>query len=67
MGFNALFTVDERKFNALSDEQHLELKKMGALPIIYAQLFSMNNWQNLFDKVAAENAENNANADKKDK
>ena len=67
MGFNALFTIDERKFNALPDDKILELRKMGALPIIYAQLFSMNNWQTLFDKVAALNAAENKDSDDKSK
>ncbi len=51
LGFNQLYTIDEKKMNELSDEKFLELKKTGTLALVYAQLFSMNNWQTLFDET----------------
>ena len=35
--------VDESKFNGLSDEAFLELRKKGLLPLIYSHLLSMAN------------------------
>lgn len=35
--------VNETKLSALADDQFLELRKIGALPLIYAQLLSMAN------------------------
>ena len=37
-----LYRVDEAALNALPDETLLTLRKTGALPLAYAQLFSMN-------------------------
>jgi len=37
-----LFRIDEEALNALPDEAFLALRKTGALPLAYAQLFSMN-------------------------
>lgn len=37
-----LFRVDEAVLNALDDEAFLSLRKAGALPLAYAQMFSMN-------------------------
>jgi hypothetical protein len=42
-----LYRIDEEKLNALDDEQFLKIRKSGALPIVYAQLLSMNNMQTL--------------------
>lgn len=36
-----LFCVDEAAFNKLPDEAHIELRKSGALSVIYSQLLSM--------------------------
>lgn len=36
-----IYTVDEEKFNALSDEEFLELRKLGLIPLIYAHLSSL--------------------------
>ena len=40
-------TVDEAKLNGLADEEYLELRRAGALPVIFAHLASMNTWQAL--------------------
>ena len=45
-----LYMVDEPKLNSIDDQTFLHLRKTGALPIAYAQLFSMNNIQ-MFDKL----------------
>lgn len=37
------YRIDEGKLNALEDRQWIDLKEAGALPIIYAQLFSQGN------------------------
>ena len=39
--------VDEKKLNALSDEQLLSLRADGALAAAYCQMVSMNNWSKL--------------------
>jgi hypothetical protein len=36
-----IYTVDEEKFNALSDEDFLELRKLGLIPFVYAHLSSL--------------------------
>jgi hypothetical protein len=36
-----LYVIDEKKLNALSDEDFIELRKTGALPAVYATLMSM--------------------------
>jgi hypothetical protein len=41
-----LYRIDETKLNTLEDEKFLKIRKAGALPIAYAQLFSMGNIQN---------------------
>ena len=41
--------VDEKAFNALSDEDFLKLRKSGALTLIYCHLWSMRSWKNLLD------------------
>lgn len=45
--FAQYFGIDEQKFNALSDDQFLELRKSNLLPAIYAQLMSQGNWRTL--------------------
>ncbi len=42
--------VDEKKVNALSDEDYKELRDGGALPVIYCHLISMHSWQNLISR-----------------
>lgn len=37
--------IDENKFNELTDEQFLSLRKSGALPFIFMHLSSLSNWQ----------------------
>ncbi|PCI79704.1 MAG: multidrug transporter [SAR86 cluster bacterium] len=38
---NGVYTVDEKKLNALSDEEFLDLRKQGIIPLIYAHLSSL--------------------------
>jgi hypothetical protein len=42
-----LFCINEAGLNKLSQKAFLEVRKAGALPIIYCQLLSMRNAQNL--------------------
>ncbi len=44
--------IDENKLKGLDDEKFIELRKTGALPLIYAQLLSMGNWRNIFNRRA---------------
>lgn len=41
--------VDEKKLSELSDEKFLELRKSGALNLIYSHLWSMRSWNNLLE------------------
>ena len=36
-----IYTVDEQKLNALSDEDYLDLRRQGIIPLIYAHLSSL--------------------------
>lgn len=45
--FTGLFQVNEQALNQLSDNDFIEVKKSGALSVIYAQLLSMNCIENL--------------------
>ncbi|GAB2990184.1 SapC family protein [Psychrosphaera aestuarii] len=47
---NGLYMVDEKKFNELSDEQFLELRKLGYIAPIYAQLSSINQLNKLIER-----------------
>lgn len=38
---DGVYTVDEKKLNALSDEEFLDLRKQGMIPLIYAHLSSL--------------------------
>jgi hypothetical protein len=38
-----LYRINEEALNSLSDEAFLSLRTAAALPVVYAQLFSMNN------------------------
>ena len=48
--FAQYFGVDEKKLQALSDEQFLGLRKMNVLPVLYSQLISLSNWRNLISR-----------------
>ena len=45
--------VDESRFNDLSDEKFLKLRKAGAITAIFCQLISTGNWANLINLSAA--------------
>lgn len=45
--FAQYFGVDEKKLQALSDPQYLELRKMNVLPVLYSHIISLGNWRNL--------------------
>lgn len=45
--FEGLFQVDEAALGALPDEAFLELRKVGALPIAYSQLLSLQHMATL--------------------
>lgn len=47
ISFSGFRIVDEEKLMKLSDAEFLELRKKGALPFIYAHLFSGAQWQKL--------------------
>ena len=38
---DGVYTIDEQKLNALSDEDFLDLRKQGLIPLIYAHLCSL--------------------------
>lgn len=40
-------TVDEKKLNALKDDDFLALRKSGALNLIYCHLWSMRSWKQI--------------------
>lgn len=44
--------IDEERFNALTDEQVLEMRKSGMLAVIYAVLMSLGNWRILLQRRA---------------
>lgn len=50
--FAQYFGIDEDKFNALTDEQILEMRKSGMLAIVYAILMSLGNWRLLLQRRA---------------
>lgn len=43
--------IDEKKFNALDDEIFIGWRPRGVLPLFYAQLISMGNWEQLAARV----------------
>ena len=45
--------VDEKRFNALSDEAFIDLREAGALSAIYCHLLSMRNWEAVARRVEA--------------
>ena len=44
----SFYAFDEAKFNELSDEDFLEMRKRGYLPVAYAILTSMQQMDGLF-------------------
>lgn len=48
---NGFFVIDQEKFNALSDEQFLTLRKFGVLPAIYAHFASLERIGNLISRL----------------
>lgn len=42
---DGIYTIDEEKLNALSDEDFLDLKKQGLIPLIYAHLCSLQQFR----------------------
>ncbi len=50
---NGFFVIDQEKFNALSDEQLLTLRKFGVLPAIYAHFASLERIGNLISRLPA--------------
>lgn len=56
------WAVDEEKFNALSDEQFLELRTNGALSGIYAHLVSLLNWNRIIQRAVKVQQEEAANS-----
>ena len=42
LAVNGLYRIDEAGLNALPEDSFLRLRKVGALPVAYAQLLSMN-------------------------
>ncbi len=47
---DGIYTVDEQKLNELSDEEYLELRKNGLLPLIYAHLTSLQQLRRISEK-----------------
>lgn len=52
LNVNDFSIIDETRVNALSDQAFLDLRKSGALPVIYAHLWSMRNWADLVRRTA---------------
>jgi hypothetical protein len=48
--------IDEEAFNKLSDEAFLDLRKSGALGLIYCHLASTNSWTSLIHQAALRKA-----------
>lgn len=44
--------IDEERFNALTDEQIIEMRKNGMLPIVHALLMSLGNWRVILQRRA---------------
>lgn len=43
--------IDEAALNGLADDAYLDLRKSGALPMIYCHLASMNSWTSLLHQA----------------
>ena len=50
---NGIYTVDEKKFNELSDEKYIELRKKGYILPIYSHLISLQQTKKLVKELAA--------------
>ncbi|QYK00590.1 SapC family protein [Shewanella psychrotolerans] len=50
ININGVYVIDDDSFNAISDEDFLELKNKGLLPIIYAHRASLNQLSRLIAK-----------------
>lgn len=50
--------VDEARFNDLSDEKFIGLRKVGAISAIYCHLISTGNWSNLVEQSAVRSDSN---------
>jgi hypothetical protein len=48
---NGIHLIDEKKLNALTDEQFLELRKNGYLTAIYSHLMSLQHTQKLIKRI----------------
>lgn len=57
---NGLYLVNEQKLTALSAEQLKELMTLGYLGLIYTHLLSLNNFNNLMDRMAGRIADDKA-------
>lgn len=53
MQLNGFLMIDEKAFNALSDETFLDFRKKGWLPFIYLALASATNWKTLMEHAVA--------------
>ena len=51
LAINGVYKINEEKLNALDAEQLLTLRNMSALPLAYAQLFSMAQMDQLIKRV----------------
>lgn len=59
---DGVYTIDEQKLNALSDEEFLELRKQGIIPLIYAHLSSLQQMRRISEMQYYADKENDANA-----
>ena len=48
VNIGSFYAFDEQKFNELADDDFLEMRKRGYLPVIYAILTSMQHMESLF-------------------
>lgn len=53
---NGFFVIDREKFEALTDEQFLSLRKFGVLPAIYAHFMSLDKIGSLINRLPVEAA-----------
>ena len=65
---DGIYTVNETTLNDLSDEEYLQLRKMGLLPVIYAHLASLQQLRRVSElQYVADKAEKDAKAAKEAK
>lgn len=53
MELNGFLMIEEKNFNALSEEVFLEFRQKGWLPFIYFAMASASNWKSLMDRAQA--------------